>query len=124
AAEARHARPDEDRTKPDRHPQVEAALEEIECQRPWRNEEDEDPDRPVIESVVKLVELPDFSLRRVLDRDRHGLLGVYPAHIPRRNRLASASARSSSCPREKLPRFTTVASPSRTNLALTDSPGS
>jgi len=56
--------------EPDRHARIEAALEEIEGKRPWRNEEDEDPDGPVVESVMEFVPLPDLALRGVLDGNR------------------------------------------------------
>ena len=48
--------------EPQRHARVEAALEQIERQRPGRDEEDENPDRPVIESVIELVAFADFPL--------------------------------------------------------------
>ena len=64
---ARDAGADEHDAEPQRHPRVEAALEEIEGQRAGRDEEDEDPDRPVIESVIKLVALTDLALGSVLD---------------------------------------------------------
>ena len=58
---------DEHGAEPQRHPRVEAALEQIEGQRARRDEEHEDPDRPVIESVIELVALADLALGRVLD---------------------------------------------------------
>ena len=41
--------------QPRRHPRIEAALEQVEGERPGRDEEDENPDRPVIEPVIQLV---------------------------------------------------------------------
>ena len=58
---------DEHRAQPQRHPRVEAALEQIEGERTGRDEEHENPDRPVVESVIELVALADLSMRRVLD---------------------------------------------------------
>ena len=58
---------DEHGAKPERHARVEAALEQIERQRARRDEEDEDPDRPVIEPVIELVALADLALGSVLD---------------------------------------------------------
>ena len=48
-------------------------LEQIEGEGAERNEEDEDPDRPVIEPIVELVAISDLPSRCVFDRnDRHG----------------------------------------------------
>src|SRR5262245_38310020 len=41
-------------------------LEQIKRQRPGRDEEDEDPDRPVVESVIQLVELTNLAIGGVL----------------------------------------------------------
>ena len=64
---------DQHGAEPQRHARVEPALEQIEGQRPGRDEEDEDPDRPVVEPVIELVALADLALRGVFDRDSvHG----------------------------------------------------
>src|SRR5262245_46654654 len=48
-------------------------LEQIECQRPRRDEEDENPDRPVVESVIQLVALTNLAFGGVLNWNRrHG----------------------------------------------------
>ena len=50
-----------------------AALEQIEGERTRRDEEHEDPDRPVIEAVVELVVFADLALRGIFDRESvHG----------------------------------------------------
>ena len=46
---------------------IEAAFEQIEGQRAGRDEEDENPDRPVIEPVMKLVSVSDFTVGVALD---------------------------------------------------------
>ena len=55
AAQSGDGRADSDHGEPQPHPPVESVLEQIEGQRTWRDEEHEDPDRPVIESVIELV---------------------------------------------------------------------
>src|SRR5262245_45511030 len=134
SAQASDGRADEDRAEPRRHPSIEPALEQIEGQRTWRDEEHEDPDRPVVETVVKLVALPDFPLGCVLDRDRQWRADsrVYPGcgrrgacpHMPRRKLRASASARFSSSRRASGTRAVTRAKPSRTSAALMKRPSS
>src|SRR5262249_29287919 len=62
---------DEHGAQPDRHARVEPVLEEIEGKRPRRDEEHEDPDRPVVEAVIELVAFADLALGRVLDRNVH-----------------------------------------------------
>ena len=55
------------------HADIEPTLEQIERQRTWCDEEDEDPDRPVIEPVVQLVVFANLAFGRVFDRDSvHG----------------------------------------------------
>ena len=51
------------------HPRVEAALEQVERQRARRDEEDEDPDRPVVDAVVGLVAGADATVVGELDGD-------------------------------------------------------
>ncbi len=73
AAETGNAGPQQDGAEPECHAGVEPALEQIEGERAWRDEEDKNPDRPVIEPVVELVVLADSPLRGVLDGDSvHG----------------------------------------------------
>ena len=72
AAQPGDAGADEDGAEPERHPRVEAALEQVEGERTGRDEEHEDPDRPVIEPVIELVALADFPLGGVLDWDAQG----------------------------------------------------
>ena len=67
AAQAGDARPDEHRRQPERHPRVEAVLEEIERQRSGRDEEHPDPDRPVRQPVADLVPFPDAPIVCQLD---------------------------------------------------------
>ena len=50
-----------------RHARVEAVLEQVEGQRPGRDEEHEDPDRPVRQPVPDLVALADAAIARQLD---------------------------------------------------------
>ena len=50
-----------------RHPAIEAVLEQIERQRAGRDEEHEDPDRPVVEPVIELVALANLAFGGVLD---------------------------------------------------------
>ena len=67
ATHAGDASGQQDHRQPCRHARVEPALEQIERQRTRRNEEHEDPDRPVIEPVVQLVAVPDLPLGVELD---------------------------------------------------------
>jgi Family of unknown function (DUF5924)/Protein of unknown function (DUF2914) len=62
AAQARDAGGGHHGAEPQRHPVIEAVLEQIERQGTGRDEEDKDPDGPVIEPVVQLVALPDLPL--------------------------------------------------------------
>ena len=99
AAQAGDAGAEHHDAEPQRHPPVEAALEQIERQRTWRDEEHEDPDRPVIEPVIELVALADLPLGGVLDRYSGHVVyvwfrsewGVY------RDRKRSASAARGRC---------------------------
>src|SRR5438552_9249157 len=136
SAQTRDARADEHDAEPQGHPRVEAALEQIERQRARRDEEDENPDRPVVEPVVKLVAFANLAVRCVLDGDlghellrffdRVGDRRVYPGHcaggvwphIPFLNDCASASARFSSSSRASGTRAVTRASPSRTRTTF------
>ena len=52
---------------------VEAALEQVEGQRTRRDEEHEDPDRPVVEPVVELVPVANLPIGVALDVTRGGL---------------------------------------------------
>ena len=67
AAQAGDRRADQHHTQPDEQARIEAALEEIERQRPWRDEEHENPDRPVIEPVVQLVPVTNLPIDVALD---------------------------------------------------------
>src|SRR6266513_1256120 len=58
---------DEDRPEPERHARVEAAIEEIEGERAWRDEEDPDPDRPVRDAIADLVVFADRTIACELD---------------------------------------------------------
>ncbi len=62
AAQPGDARANQDGEQPPLHPRVEAVLEQVERQRTRRNEENENPERPVIEPVVELVAVADFAL--------------------------------------------------------------
>src|SRR5262249_62396244 len=62
AAQSRDRRADEHSAEPQRYPRAEAALEQIEGERTGRDEENEDPDRPVIEPVIQLVAIADLAL--------------------------------------------------------------
>ena len=73
AAEAGDGGSDDDNAEPREEVSIEAALEQVERQRPGRDEEDENPDRPVIEPVMQLVARAYLSLRRIFDGD--GVLG-------------------------------------------------
>ena len=75
AEQAGDAGAEQDDREPERHPAVEPALEQIERQRPGRDEEHEDPDRPVRQPVVDLVPLPDAAIARELDPLRVTVLG-------------------------------------------------
>src|ERR1700674_4389119 len=77
AAQAGECRSDQDGAKPQRHTGVESSLEQIEGERPRRDEEHEDPDRPVIESIVKLVTFADSALGCVFDWNRRHVAPVY-----------------------------------------------
>ena len=63
SAEQHHAEPCQET-------RVEAALEQIERQRSGRDEEDEDPDRPVVDAVIQLVARPDLAFGVELDVQR------------------------------------------------------
>ena len=76
AAQPGNAGPQQDEPKPHRHAAVEAVREEVEGERPRRDEEDENPDRPVIETVVELIALPNLSFGSVLDGYR-GHVSLY-----------------------------------------------
>src|SRR5215470_17398565 len=67
AAQSGDAGPNQHRAEPQRHPRVETVLEQVERQRPGRDEENENPDRPVVEPVIKLVAFANLALRCVLD---------------------------------------------------------
>ena len=54
---------DQHGAEPQRHPAIETAFEQIEGQRPGRDEEHPDPDRPVREAVADLVALADAADR-------------------------------------------------------------
>ena len=71
---------DEDDSQPCHHARVETTLEEIEHQRPWRDEKDEDPDRPVIEPVMELVAVPDLAFGIELDEERVRLCPGFSGH--------------------------------------------
>ena len=55
---------------PRRHPGVEPLLEQREGHRAGGDEEDEDPDRPVVQPIADLVALADLAVRRQLDAAR------------------------------------------------------
>jgi hypothetical protein len=96
AAQPGDSRADQDRAKPERHARVEAMLEQVERQRPWSNEEDPDPDRPVGEPVADLDAFEDRTIVRQFDP-----LGVAEGALvrggqdaaPRRARLLLVSRR-------------------------------
>src|SRR5690606_28308334 len=67
APEAGNARPQQHHAQPGDEPRVEDALEEIEGEGPRRDEEYEDPDRPVVEAVIELVAAPQNALGVELD---------------------------------------------------------
>ena len=67
AAQPRDAGAGEHDRQPARHSPIESALEQVEGQRPRRDEEDPDPDRPVREPVGDLVAGAEASVRRQLD---------------------------------------------------------
>ena len=69
APETGDAGADQHGAEPQRHARVEAALEQIEGERTGRDEEHEDPDRPVIEPVIELVALADLAVGGVFDGD-------------------------------------------------------
>src|SRR5436190_1356120 len=48
---------DQHRSQPQRHPRIESPLEQVERERSRSDEEDENPYRPMIEAIVKLVPL-------------------------------------------------------------------
>ena len=52
AKETGDACPDQNDAEPRQQARVESALEQIECERAGRDEEDENPDRPVIDAVI------------------------------------------------------------------------
>ena len=52
---------------------IEPAREEVEGHRPRRDEEDEDPDRPVVDPVIELVAVADLPVGVALDEDGVGL---------------------------------------------------
>src|SRR5262245_57147750 len=58
--------------EPYRQPSIESPLDQIERQRPWCNEEHENPDRPVIEPVIQLVSVTDLPFSIALDVNRRG----------------------------------------------------
>ena len=62
AAKPGDAGADQHGAEPQRHARVEAACEQIEGQRPGRDEEHQDPDRPVREPVTDLVALADRAI--------------------------------------------------------------
>jgi hypothetical protein len=41
---------------------IESALEQVEHQRSWRDEENEYPDRPMVESIVELVAMANLPV--------------------------------------------------------------
>ena len=59
-------------SKPSHQSPIEAMLEQVERERAGRNEKHEDPDWPVVESVVELVPSPNLPLRVELDAPRVG----------------------------------------------------
>src|SRR6266446_10117048 len=76
-AQAGESRSDHDGAEPQGHTRVESPFEQIEGERPRRDEEHEDPDRPVIESIVELVALADAALSCVFDWNRGHVAPVY-----------------------------------------------
>src|SRR4029079_1040476 len=52
---------------------IESALDQIEGQRTWRDEEYKDPDRPVIEPVIQLVSVTYVPFGVALDEKRRGV---------------------------------------------------
>src|ERR1700674_4506790 len=84
-AQAGKSRSDHDGAKPQRHTRVESSLEQIEGERPRRDEEHEDPDRPVIESIVQLVALADSALGCIFDWNRGHVAPVYSRSAARVN---------------------------------------
>ena len=72
AAQERDAGRDDDHAEPQDHPQVETTFEEVERQRTRRDEEDENPDRPVQPAIVELVARADLAFGVVFDRNAMG----------------------------------------------------
>jgi hypothetical protein len=70
--EASDARADQDHGQPRDHAAVETTLEEIEYERARGDEEDEDPDWPVVETVVELVSGSNSALSVQFDEQRVG----------------------------------------------------
>ena len=57
----------QDYGEPADHAAIESPLEEVECQRPGRDEKNKDPDWPVKNPIVALVSMPNRALRIVFD---------------------------------------------------------
>ena len=53
---------EQDDAEPERHAAVESPLEQVERQRARRDEEHENPDRPMVEPVVQLVARANLPL--------------------------------------------------------------
>ncbi len=68
------AAPDQDDPEPQRHAQIEPALEQIEGERARCDEEDEDPDRQVIDAVMEFVALADLALGGVTRVEPQGVI--------------------------------------------------
>ena len=68
--QARDAGAGEHDAQPRRHAPVEAVREQIERERPGRDEEGPDPDRPVVQAIADLVALADLPIRRALHQAR------------------------------------------------------
>ena len=76
---------------------VEAALEQIERQRPRRDEEDEDPDRPVVEPVVAACCARGSCARTRIRRESRARILLYQSitrpHLTRESRSARCRSR-------------------------------
>jgi hypothetical protein len=75
ASQSRQARSDEHESQPERHTAIETAGEQIKGERPGRDEEHPDPDRPVQEPIVELVPLSNPSIGRSLDANTGSTCG-------------------------------------------------
>ena len=89
--DARDAGANEHDAEPRRHAAVEAVREQIEGERPGRNEEGPDPDRPVIQAIADLVPFPDLPIGRPLHQARVPHLLVVRRRHEARQRFTGVS---------------------------------